>query len=218
MNSINIIIPTRNRLEMLLRTLDSIPKFDFISITVICDGDMSTYQYLLDNADREIASFFIPGHHGTVFCRNSVMHDTTDGVLCATDSVIFQPNAIQDALSVFNSSFLDDDGVFCFRFDGIGSCTAIPLVGKKFLERYENKKLFCPSYFHFACQEISSLCILLREKHKRNFLVIDENKSIQKIMCCDATYNDARMYKGVDMKLKCDRESKNIVWGWHHDA
>jgi hypothetical protein len=211
MKKIEVIIPTRNRLGRLRSALDTIP-YD-INVTIVCDGDKSTYEKLKE-CDRELNLVLVPEHRGTVFCRNLATTHASDGVLCAMDSVSFKSNAFQRALEVFNESFPDDDdGVFGFVFEGIGSCTALPLVGQKFLQRYPHKYLYYPGYFHFGCQEISSLCVRLKEIHKRKFFVRDQETLATKCSIRDDTYNDGRRCKSEDMKLKGIRESTGLIWG-----
>ena len=38
-NEVLVVIPTRNRWDKLVATLDSIPPHDWIRICVVCDGD-----------------------------------------------------------------------------------------------------------------------------------------------------------------------------------
>jgi hypothetical protein len=162
------------------------------------------------------------GHRGSVYCRNSRTPFVEDGVICAGDNIIFIPGAIERALSIFNENFPYDDGVYAFNFEGIGSCTALVLVGQKFLQRYPKKFLFYPGYFHLACQEISELCRRLEKVYGRKFLIIDEVKTVVHHRLRDLSYRDARKYRREDLKLKIKREEKGLVWGMkienHYDA
>lgn len=213
MKNITIIIPTRNRLEYLKKTLKSIPKEGHISVVVICDGDLDTYCYLQKTLEENVSSMITPENKGTVYCRNLCTPDVEDGILCAMDSVIFNSNAFGRALAVFNENFPDDDGVLGFGYEGRGSCTSLPLVGQRFLHRYPGKQLYCPKYFHFACQEISSLCFLLEEKHKKRFIINNGEYLATKQIIRDKTYKDARRFKYEDLQLKEKRERESIIWG-----
>ena len=214
MKHITIIIPTRNRLENLKRTLASIPEEKNISIMIVCDGDEKTYKYLRENPKENIIPLIEKENKGTVYCRNLCTTYTQDGALCAMDSVVFKPGSIQKALEIFNQNFLYDDGVFGFNFEGRGSCTSLPLVGQQFLQRYPGRRLYCPKYFHFACQEISSLCFVLEKKHNKKFIIQDGEHLVIKQIIRDNTYNDARKFKSEDMKLKEERENANLIWGY----
>lgn len=215
MKKITVIIPTRNRLEMLKRTLESIPQEDFISTIVVCDGDEDTFQYLIDNSVKNIMPVLMHKHQGTVFCRNIFTSTVEDGVICAMDSVIFNSDSIQRAFNIFNQNFLDDDGVYCFNFEGRGSCTALSLVGQKFLQRYDGKKLYYPPFFHFACQEISALCAHLEKEEKKKFIVDDNKFTVVKKVMYDKTYNDARKYRQEDHKFIEIRRKENDIWGFN---
>lgn len=220
MKKIDIIIPTRNRLRCLRTMLNSIPDVDFISVRVMSDGDLNTYGNLVHNMTRRnyFRVVLTGDHKGSVYCRNFLTHSVEDGVICAMDNMVFHPGAIERALSIFNKNFPDDDGVLGFRFDDIGSCTALALVGQKFLRRYPNKKLFYPGYFHLACQEISALCEKLESIHKKKFLVVDDMVTVSHYKILDQTYDDARKFKKEDLRLKRQRERKGLVWGFDNDA
>jgi len=219
MKHIEVIIPTRNRLDKVLRTLRSIPEEDFVSVKVICDGDFETWKYLTSNYKmKNLRVILVTKHSGTVYCRNMETAKAFDGVICAMDNIEFTKNALSIAMGVFNRCFSNDDGVFGFRFDGIGSCTALALVGQKFLQRYPAKQLFYPKYYHLACQEISSLCHKLEGLYNKRFMILDNKKLATHHRYIDQTYKDGREFRAEDLDLKKKREAAGIVWGYDNNA
>jgi glycosyltransferase involved in cell wall biosynthesis len=215
MKQLVVVIPTRNRLEKLKKALDSIPLLDYIYILVVCDGDRPTYEYLLK--ERSISNLkvvLVPQHKGAVYCRNSGIRGLEDGVLCATDDIVFEKHAIQHAFECFNKNFPDDDGVVGFVQDLKFHPTGVALVGKNFLKRYPNGQLFYPKYWHFACQEILSYCNLLGNRFVQDLSakIIHFHPSILKGNFVDKTHEDARLFKKKDMALKDKRLKEGKVW------
>jgi len=220
MKHITILLPTRNRIEKLKRTLTSIPRLDYIDVWVICDHDKTTVEFIRKLNDEQIKAFpVVPGvqtfNYGSVFCKNAFTRKVSDGLLYATDDIIFQENAIQNAFECFNRNFLDDDGVV--GFVQIGNAfhpTGVGLVGQKFLQRFPNKMLFYPGYFHFACQEIYDLCLKLGGKfvQEKQAVILHKHPCNYKEEL-DQTHLDARLFKNEDHKLMEERKKKGLIWG-----
>ncbi|MHA1288567.1 MAG: methyltransferase domain-containing protein [Candidatus Thorarchaeota archaeon] len=223
MKHITVVIPTRGRCESLLRTLDNIPREDYIDIQIACDGDQNTYERVLERQKTDLAITrveLLPGHNGSVFCRNYLIKDVSDGLLYATDDILFEKGAIQRAFEFFNQEFPDDDGVVGFIEDLPNYCkTAVGLVGQQFLLRYPEKKLFYPRYFHFACQEIERLVDVV-ELQKHVFATRDDlrlshaHPSVDK-KYLDQTHRDARKYAKRDHNLSRERRAEGLIWGYN---
>ena len=218
MKRITIVIPTRNRLGKLKRTLHSIPELDYVDISIICDGDENTFSKL-STYDRKITSVLVHHQRGAVHCRNLITKSVEDGVLYATDDVVFQEGSIQHAFKCFNKNFPDDDGVVGFVQEGNQfNPTGVALVGQKFLQRYPGKKLFYPGYFHFACQEVYDLCQKLKGKFIQDtkagvfhYHPVNFNGEM------DQTHYDARVRKKEDHDLIRERKEKGLIWGFDCD-
>lgn len=216
MREISIVIPTRNRLEKLKRVLDSIPSLNYLHIIVVCDGDVNTYDFLVQHR-KDVDSKLVPENKGAVYCRNLIAHHIQDGLLYATDDIVFMENSIQHAFEIFNKTFLDDDGVVGFVQEGNSfHPTGVGLVGQKFLQRYPSKQLFCPQYFHFACQEIHDLC----QKVGGKFVQDSQAKVFHYHPCnypkeMDQTHKDARKFKAKDFSVIEYRKKHNLTWGYN---
>jgi len=214
MKQIDVVIPTRNRTRKLQQTLDSIPSCSNIRVIVVCDGDSHTYSWLKHNRG-DVEARFVAEWRGAVYCRNSVICEVRDGLLYATDDIVFLENSIHNAFECFNKNFRDEDGVVGFVQEGNNfHPTGVALVGQKFLQRYPSKQLFCPLYFHFACQEVYDLCCKLGNK----FVQAKEAKVFHYHPCnfpeeMDQTHNDARKFKVKDHELMNYRRENGLIWG-----
>jgi len=220
MKRITILIPTRNRLEKLKKTLASIPNLDYVNVLIACDSDMDTFKYIESLNNPRIWPMMVLACCGSEFagsveCKNLCTPDVEDGLLYGTDDIIFQENAIQNAFAYFNLNFPDDDGVVGFVQEGnTFHPTGVGLVGQKFLQRYPGKQLFFPGYFHFACQEIYDLCNKIGGKfvQAKNAVVLHKHPcNFREEM--DQTHQDARIKKRKDHTLIKERKAKGSIWG-----
>lgn len=222
MRRVSIVIPSRNRYEKLTRTLKSIPRKDFIDIQVACDGDAETYNLLLkkQKVDRCLTRVILMQGQprGSVYCRNHLIKGSVDGVLYATDDIVFDKGSIEEAFRLFNQEFPDDDGVVGFQQKGAPfSKTGVALIGQKFLQRYPGKQLFYPRYFHFACQEIERLTEAMEsQKH-----IFATNSKVSLLHyhpgrfreCMDKTHTEVRTHRKHDRDISMDRRAKKLIWG-----
>ena len=213
MKHVTVVIPTRGRLNKLKKTLATLPlKEEWMSVIVVCDGDADTFNVLANN--DTIKAVLVPQRVGAVFCRNLVMPIVTDGVLYATDDILFPRNGVWTALEEFNERFLDDDGVLGFVQDFSHHQAGVGLVGHKFLLRYPYRKLFCPFYDHFACQEIKWFAESLnRFAYSDGRASIKHLSPIKDRSLMDQTHRDARVNKERDMDTLHSRQASGLVWG-----
>jgi len=219
-NEVLIVIPTRNRWDKLVRCLDSIPAHDWIKVCVVCDADGITHERLMLEFGYSTIqrpnrfSALIQQHSGSVHCRNwATQHLVLDSALMATDDVEFHMNSIEMARWWMNEKFPDGDGVIGFtqepnKFHKTGVC----LVGAKFLDRYPNRWLYNPDYFHFACPEI----LWLAEKYDK-FFQSPDSEVHHKVPRkddgdIDQTHWDARMKKPFDFGKLEQRKKDGKVW------
>ena len=221
-NEVLIIIPTRNRWEKLQAALKSIPNHDWIRICVVCDGDETTHVRLMDEYGFSTIqqprkfSALISTHSGSVYCRNwATQHLSDDGVVMATDDITFDSNSIEMARWWINNKYPDGDGVIGFKqrptaFHKTGVC----MVGKKWLERYKNKWMYNPCYYHFACPEILWLANRIGDKFFQS-----PDSTVEHLQDFgDSCAVDARIHKKRDHGLlssrKTDAENHDgPLWG-----
>jgi len=222
MQYLTVVIPTRNRIKKLEKTLESIPDLSYIRIEVICDGDYRTYHHLNEKyKGRRIDTVrMIKDHSGSVKCRNLSISQQEDGVLYATDDIVFHTLAIQNAYECFNKMFPDDDGVVGFiQVPGGFHETGVALVGQTFLRRFPSRKLFYPNYFHFSCQEVYSLCQDILNKKGKNVFYQHKEAVVTHYHPCkykhlvDTTHQEARVQRRNDLMLSQRRKREGLIWG-----
>jgi len=221
MKKIEIIIPTRNRYEKLMRCLNSIPQkaLDIsISTVIICDGDKETAKKLMDDKRIE-RMIYVRSNRGIVYCRNLVTPTVEDALIYATDDIVFQPGAIDEAVKSMKSHFPDEDGVIGFHIENAKSyCVAgVALIGQPFLRRYPEKKLFYPKYFHFSCQEIERLGNKLNKIYSEKKAKILHYHPAFHHNEIDETHEEARIYRQRDRALSMSRKEKGLIWGDNDD-
>ena len=227
---VSIVVPTRNRYTKLVRMINSLPfpsggkravevdgRKVSVELLIMCDKDAGSYKRLGRN--RELLGITFLGvttiHEGSVACRNVLIQYVEDALLYATDDIIFQENAIESAIASMDESFPDGDGVIGFHQENATSyCpSGVALVGKKFLARYPDKKLFCPMYRHFACQEIDRLGnITKRIRVDLNAKIWHDHPAFYK-KSMDRTHREARLWRQHDLEISTARKKMNLTWG-----
>jgi len=219
MKHIDLIIPTRNRWEKLQRCLNSIPKEipgTKLNVIIICDGDLQTAKRLLESENGQISRIvYVREQQGSVFCRNLMTQCAEDAVLYGTDDIEFRADAIEAAIEAMITQFPDGDGIIGFsqgKKQGY-SPTGVALIGQKFLQRYPQRKLFYPGYFHFSCQEIERLGTKLEKLYlERNAEVIHYHPSFNH-QEKDETHKEARVKRDADRKISMNRRKNHLIWG-----
>jgi hypothetical protein len=223
MRQIDIIIPSRGRLEKLKRLLATIPGQAFgirIVVRIVVDGDMETYLAFRDNS--QVVTTYFEGHHGSVFLRNWTAGLCDDAVLFAVDDMEFRPGAIESAIRSMRERFPGGNGVIGFTQEGQAHFhpAGVVLMGQRFLQRYPEKKPYFPGYFLFACQEITWLTDAISKAEGKELFYLDPNAVILHNHPCehpeemDQTHRDGRIRKADDMALIKDRQAKGMIWGW----
>jgi hypothetical protein len=222
MKTLYIVVATRNRYKKLLRLLDSIPgKADGIPIAVmLCfDADSVSFkklsEHIVKNPFSFVAHAFVsPLHRGSVFCRNFLLERTDDAVLYAPDDIVFKKDSIENAVRSLILHFPDEDAVIGFRQEGnTFNPAGVALVGNPFINRYPERHLFFPGYFHFSCQEVHRAGLLLHRFLLCGDAVIHHFHPGTHPTELDSTHKEARVFKDRDMKLSADRKARGETWG-----
>ncbi len=220
MKHIDLIIPTRNRWEKLQRCLKSISfkTLDIIlDVIIICDDDYTTaYKLISSNENLITQIIYVKKHSGSVYCRNLVTQTVEDALIYATDDIEFKEGAIDAAIKAMHEHFPDEDGVIGFnQVNARFSHAGVGLVGQKFLQRYPNRKLFYPEYFHFSCQEIERLGNKIGKLHLAEAACIHHYHPSKNANDRDMTHVEARKYRAMDKILSSQRRAKKLIWGDH---
>lgn len=226
MKRIDILIPTRNRLEKLKRMVASIPREIpgiKLQIRILCDGDVETFKYFQSwriacNGDR-FSLVLATNPSGSVWLRNLEAPECPDAILWAVDDMIFQPGSIEAAVKAMAKKFPDDDGVIGFTQEGQRhfNPAGVGLMGRAFLKRYPGRRPFFPGYFLFACQEIEWLGTKLGKFYLCPEAKIYHFHPHHHQSEIDATHAEGRASRLNDMNLKAKRMKENLIWGDKND-
>lgn len=237
MKTIDIVIPTLNRLEKLKRMLASVPKLDWVKAKIVFDNDPIRHPHEKDRHSCPQQSQFIRSdwyrdeekrkvigsiismemHRGSAACRNYITPLCMDGVLPATDDVVFRPGAFEKMLKQFNDTFPDDDGVLGIRqhneekrFHPTGVC----LVGQQFLQRYPGKLLYYPRYFHFAAQEIWWHAETVKRFAVTEEILLDHLHPGFMPEEMDETHKITASHRTLDHMVRNARKKAGSIWGY----
>lgn len=187
-----------------------------LNVIIICDGDLETAQRLLARGNGLVNRvFYVAEQKGSVYCRNLMTQCAEDAVLYATDDIEFRAGAIEAAIDAMIDHFPDEDGIIGFSQGRKQSFspTGVALIGQKFLQRYPQRKLFFPGYFHFSCQEIERLGTRLEKLHLEKAAEVIHYHPSFNHQEVDSTHKEARMRRNADRKLSSDRRAKHLIWG-----
>lgn len=222
---IDLICSSRFRLPRLMKMLDSLPRAiddlaasEELRIFLAFDGDEEAYR-AIEKAHRATLALYFSGHNGAVYCRNAIARRTSGSILYATDDIVFLPRSIAIAYKSLIERFPDLDGVIGFAQIGSGlnySKIGVALMGARFAERYSERKIFFPGYFHFACQEIGRLAGKLDKLYFNEHAIIrHDSPFFNKKIPFDQAHADARKYRERDQQLSKQRNFRNLIWGDH---
>lgn len=218
MDSITVIIPTRNRAGKLRRCLEAIPLEPWIKVIVGCDGDPGmAIALLVSKSPYRPVDLVVTSRKqiGSIAMRNLLAPMAEDGLLQLCDDMDLQPGAIEKALDSFNRHFPDDDGVLGIHQEGINSYhpTGVYLMGQRFLQRYPSKQILFPGYRHFGAQEIHRLAESLGKFHlEREAAVYHHHPGAHKSEA-DSTHQESQMCKEQDRELSLERQREGKIWG-----
>ncbi len=220
---LDIVVPTRNRFEKLVRMLQSIPQYDWMELSLGFDGDRTSFEKFSDMwgywKGRSAFTYFSPDQIGSIKMRNLMTSKCPGSLLWATDDIVFRRGAIESAWGMLWKEFPDGDGVVGFRVENAKPAnnfcwTGVGIMGGKFLSRYPRKMISYPGYFHFGTREIETLAKRLGKLHENPLALIfhDHPDFIPKSM--DTTHMEARVHHEQDVKIKKDRQTQGLIWGF----
>lgn len=159
MNHVNVCIPTIDRFDLIRRTIQSIIKSDYkkISITIIVDAGRGLYferllKYYCIKPFFPVSVLFNEKRLGWPRSLNRIFRNTDhDFYFYASDDLTFQPNTISKAMADMKRLFPDGDGVIGITQQLGKFCpAAFGLVGKKWINRFPDRKMMYPKYIHFC--------------------------------------------------------------------
>lgn len=224
MNKLLVMTPTRGRLDKLKNLLASIPIDKRLRICVVCDGDRATRDWLTKNQEPAGVHtvLYIPEHCGSVAARNHAASNYKfrkgEGLLYATDDIVFTEGAFDQIFKEFNAAFFDDDGVLGIQQSESHDPAGVGVIGLPFLDRYPTRHFLHPGYYHFAATEIRYFANRLGRFVSTNNPLVQHKHPAFYPEALDQTHKDARRFHHRDAQLKAEREAKNLVWGLSNET
>jgi hypothetical protein len=151
---------------------------------------------------------------------NELLAESTGDVMfLLADHLVLQPGCVDEVVRLFNEHFPDTDGVVGLKIEGEDFPYAFPVVGRKYLERFMGRRLYCPHYHHFhADTECGKTAERLgRFVHAKKARVVSHHPKYGTAPK-DETWKASRVNQRKDNKLLEAREARGELWGMHEAA
>ena len=221
-----IAIPSIGRLEKLERCINSIVKCrdkcqeHTVELAVFFNRQ-SEADYLTEKYKGLpwITAHMINGEHRSPSLWNFILQKFECDCLCyLSDDLELDYNCIHNGLQCMLKNFPDLDGVVGFFIKNFPPDRVVQasfgLIGKKFADRFPDRKVFCPDYYKFWI-----------DKELEDYAT-----SIGKFIYCagaslihyhpahskedaDQTHRDVRNYIMRDITTRNERQKRNYLWG-----
>lgn len=148
-----------------------------------------------------------------------VAESTGDIVFLAADHLVCRPGCFEEVERLFVEHFPDTNGVVGLNVENLQDnpgCNeyAFCAVGRKFIERFKDKKIFCPDYYHFHADTEFGLfayamhCFIYAENAKL-YSYHPRDGSAAK----DGTYCASRQHQKEDDATLKKRRARGLLWG-----
>lgn len=154
---VNIIIPTYKRFESLKKTMQSIKNSDYKETftTIVADGFDDRNGHFKDSQTNIL---YNSERKGWIFSMNRVLKLIDEDLyFYGADDIQFFPDCISKLVKAMKEIFPTGDGLVSARQHLILSRNRIKhkksggafgLMGRKFVDRFPDRAVFCPDYFH----------------------------------------------------------------------
>jgi len=207
---VNVIIPTctEDRLKLLGQTITTLKASTHkdLGIFVIIDGNPKLIPKI---SQMDVAMIVNEKRRDWVFSMNKAMNIAiADAIVYASDDLIFEKNCLLHAVKTMKARAPDGDALVAIEQDVKGCTTAFGMMGRKFIERFPNRQVFCPDYIHYGGD--AELGRFARRIGK--LIPCGEAKVIHR-RDKDDTYRLAKPVEFQDIKLVRKRIDKGLVWG-----
>ena len=130
-------------------------------------------------------------------------------VIYAGDDIQFERDCIKEAFYMHRDRFPNGDGVVGFNQTNCrGSQTAFGMIGQVWIERFIDRRVFCPDYAHF-CSDAE----LGKYARKLGKFVYCNKAKIKHFRGRDNTRWTGDKLKPKDLPLMKLRDSRGLLWG-----
>lgn len=220
---VNIVIPSKNRIEKLENCLNSILK------ATVNFSDVNIYLFFSEESEKDYFDSVFKGISNIIintykeykvpeFWNNFVQKYPNDNMIYLNDDVEIFEDTIEKAISIFEYCFPNNDGILGFNQVNItdpNKClSAFGMVGYKYPNIFPNRQFLCSDYYRFYSDNE-----LFRYSTKINkFYYSEEIKLIHHHPCTDrslmdSTHKEVREYLKKDKDTFRNRQKKGLLWG-----
>lgn len=219
---IDLVIPTKNRREKLLKCLNSI----LISVKEI---DINLYIYFQYKTNRDYIKDMvgdIPNIHLELsgnyrvpdFWNKFYKETKSDAVCYINDDIEFLPDTMKNIIDEYIIAFSDYDGLMGICQTNLPSGQALEsafgVIGMKYADRFPDRQVYCPDYDRF-CGDYE---MWQYAKSINKFYFSEKSKIIHHHPCTDRrledeTHLEVRKWLIGDKQTFHKRQSKNLLWG-----
>ena len=219
---IDICIPSLNRRKKLDTCLNSIFKADGLDNATIYlylsdEAEYQHYWSYFDFAKDKVKVILLPQYKVPEFWNGHLATMEADAMFCVNDDVEFHKDTITNVMNEYQNKFPDFDGLMGLTqsnaIDGQGFEGAFPIIGRKFADRFPDRKVWCPDYYRLWAD--NELMCYAKENGK--FYFSNTCKIVHWHPAFggdrDLTHMKVREYLDRDKKTFQIRRAKGYLWG-----
>lgn len=183
-----------------------------IHIVVVVDGDAELLQAITMTSKTlrlENISFILNRNRKDwVYSQNKALKKfESDCYICASDDFIFSVDCIERAVKIMQERFPDTDRIVSLWKK---NNAVIGLIGRKLVEHFPNRQIFCPDYIHY-CADWELVWYVRKSKKIANFL---KGKSqVKHVGKRDETHDFSVKARKLDADMRLNRQVKGYEWG-----
>lgn len=210
MRKVTVVIPScsSERIPLLMRTIESIQSgsYENVRIVIVADGNKEIYKRV--RKKQKVSALLNKKRKDwTISVNRALKQFDSDYYIYASDDLIFPPDCIKGAVETMDKHFPDGFGLVT-----ISKKNRCPfaLVGRKFVDHFPDRQLFCPDYVHYGGDSE-----LMRAVTKLGVFAYPPNREnqVKHFRMKDETWRIARRIRTRDRTVFYKRQKKEYLWG-----
>lgn len=208
---VTVIIPScsSERLSLLIQTVESIQAGTYKNVhpIIIADGNPEIERMAKEKL-HHVSVLLNRERIGWIASINRMLKEwDSDYYIYASDDLEFPHDCIENAVRTMQSKFPDGDGLVTL---GKKTRCCFGLVGRKFIERFPERQVFCPDYSHYC----SDTELLITVKKLGLFAIPPKRPSqVLHYRRKDETRRLAHLVREEDYAIRDERKAKGYQWG-----
>jgi len=221
MLKIDLVIPSKGRIQKLEATLNSI----FLSARHIpinlylyfsIQSELDYFYTSFKNID-EIHLQLLDNYRVPDFWNAHLQKMIADVLITGNDDIEFFNDTIEKIIEIFSKDFPDLDGVLGLSQSNLPKEQALEgafsVIGTKFANRFPNRQVFCPDYHRFRSDyELMQYAKSIGKfKFYRDIKIKHYHPAFGGRE--DETHRDVRKYLNIDKNTFQERQMKGWLWG-----